>query len=98
MLGLEFPKNRTQIQLDIVGLLAVVGMCLPSSKRVSCADICTPGESAMVDHVQPATNSIASLLPRLVPAPQSFLRTNRPTLLPLNTSARVACHGYARTC
>ncbi|KAA8909961.1 hypothetical protein FN846DRAFT_898148 [Sphaerosporella brunnea] len=71
MLGLQFPTDHTKIQLDIVGLLAIVG------------------ESAMADHVQPATNSRASLIPRLVPAPQSFLRTDRPWKLPPNTTARV---------
>jgi hypothetical protein len=39
MLGLEFPKDRTSIQLDIVGLLAVVGMyalVLASGRVLTC--------------------------------------------------------------
>ncbi|KAF8246848.1 hypothetical protein K440DRAFT_552643 [Wilcoxina mikolae CBS 423.85] len=74
---LNFPKNPQSIQLDIVGLLAIVG------------------ESAMSGHVQPATASFTALLPRFLPAPQSFLTTTRPWRLPPNTASSVVgiCSG-----
>ncbi|KAI5810657.1 hypothetical protein BZA77DRAFT_254512 [Pyronema omphalodes] len=47
------------------------------------------GESAMSGHVQPSTASWTTLLPRLIPAPQSFLKTERPWRLPFNGAASV---------
>jgi hypothetical protein len=43
----------------------------------------------MSGHVQPATASRTCILPRFVPAPQSFLMTNRPYRLPPNIGASV---------
>lgn len=43
----------------------------------------------MSGHVQPSTASWTTLLPRLIPAPQSFLKTTRPWRLPFNNSASV---------
>ena len=43
----------------------------------------------MAMHVQPATMSLTALLPRLLPAPQAFLQTERPWRLPGATWARV---------
>ncbi|KAA8911740.1 hypothetical protein FN846DRAFT_934648 [Sphaerosporella brunnea] len=68
---LQFPAKHHDLNLDVVGLLAVVG------------------ESAMAGHVQPATASHTCALPRFVPAPQSFLSTERPYRLPPNLGASV---------
>lgn len=40
------------------------------------------GESAMVEHAQPITSSLLCVLPRIIPAPQIFLKPTRPTRLP----------------
>lgn len=40
------------------------------------------GESSVEDHVQIITASNLSYIPRLIPAPQTFLKTERPKRLP----------------
>ncbi|KAF4122079.1 hypothetical protein GMORB2_7672 [Geosmithia morbida] len=40
------------------------------------------GESAMVEHAQPITSSVLCVLPRIIPAPQIFLKPTRPTRMP----------------
>ncbi|CCX08255.1 Similar to conserved hypothetical protein [Ajellomyces capsulatus G186AR]; acc. no. EEH05364 [Pyronema omphalodes CBS 100304] len=42
----------------------------------------------MSGHVQPATSSWTCLLPRFIPAPQSFLTTKRPYRLPTNNNVK----------
>ena len=63
-MGLEFPDGRTAWNLDVVGLLTVIG------------------ESAMSLHSQLITASYTCLLPRLLPAPQAFIKTSRESTLP----------------
>jgi len=53
------------------------------------------GESLIARHVQPLSASKLCLLPRLIPAPQSFLLASRPTRLP-STPATV-CGVYSST-
>ncbi|KAI5777738.1 hypothetical protein EDC01DRAFT_635416 [Geopyxis carbonaria] len=81
MVNMKFPTSTDDIQLDIVGLLAVVG------------------EAAMSGHVQPSTATWSTLLPRLLPAPQAFLKPDRPYRLPPNFSVVVGIRSgnFSRT-
>lgn len=40
------------------------------------------GEQAMIEHAQPITASLLCVLPRIIPAPQVFLKPSRPTRMP----------------
>ncbi|KAL6852433.1 hypothetical protein ACO1O0_006978 [Amphichorda felina] len=40
------------------------------------------GEQSMIEHAQPITASLLCVLPRIIPAPQVFLKATRPTRLP----------------
>lgn len=51
------------------------------------------GESLMVYHIQPLSASMLCLLPRLIPAPQTFLRTARAPRLP--SASAIVCGVYS---
>lgn len=85
---MEFPTQLEDVQLDIVGLLAVVGS-YPTSPEEN-TQLTPPGESAMEQHIQPITASYTCFLPRLLPAPQSFLKTERLMRLPPSTFSVVS--------
>ena len=40
------------------------------------------GEQAMIEHAQPITASLLCMLPRIIPAPQVFLKPTRPARMP----------------
>lgn len=53
------------------------------------------GESLMASHIQPLTASRLCLLPRLLPAPQSFLKYNRELRLPARPAVVCGAHSGA---
>ncbi|KAI1387538.1 uncharacterized protein F4822DRAFT_406845 [Hypoxylon trugodes] len=50
------------------------------------------GESSVAEHTQTITASIFCLLPRIIPAPQAFLKPSRPIRLPETTAKMTGVH------
>ena len=54
------------------------------------------GENSVAEHAQPLTASWLCVLPRLIPAPQALLKSNRPLGLPTTSAIVVGVHSGLR--
>ena len=84
----SFTSNYNGFQLDIVGFL----VCRPPLRvytRTNTLHKAILGEGSLDPIAQVITLSNFAYLPRLLPAPQTFLRTSRPDRLETTSTAQV---------